>query len=117
MHVSDLGWDSRLASGEFGAFLAGTPSGAEERRERGTAGENTEKSRGLSAKSVTQWNSAQWTAGCFRDLSGAFLQKDHRARGRRPTGPFSALLGRRGPISFFLFLEDFNRVFFFLKLQ
>ena len=34
MHVSDLGWDSRLAGGEFGAFLAGAPSRAERERER-----------------------------------------------------------------------------------
>ena len=44
--------------------------------ERGTAGVKTEKFRGLSAKSVTQGNSAQWTAGCFRGLSGVFLQNN-----------------------------------------
>ena len=71
--------------------------------ERGTSGEKTMKFRGLSAKSVTQWNSAQWTAGCLRDLSGVFLQNCHSARGRRPAGPLSALLGRRGPNAFFFF--------------
>ena len=43
--------------------------------ERGTSGETTVKFRGLSAKSVTQWNNAQWTAGCFRGLSGVFFAK------------------------------------------
>ena len=78
-----------------------------------TPGEKTMKFRGLSAKSVTLYNSAQWTAGCFRDLSGVFLQSRHRARGRWPAGPLSAQLGRRGPNAFFFFLDVFNRVFLF----
>ena len=69
------------------------------------------KFRGLSAKSVTQWNSAQWTAGCFRSLSGVFLQSRHRARGRRPAGPLSALLGRRGPNAFFFFWRFYLEFF------
>ena len=84
-------------------FLADVPPESRRGEKERTSGEKTMKFRGLSAKSVTQWNSAQWTAGCFRGLSGVFLQNRHRARGRRPTGPISAQLGRRGPNAFFFF--------------
>ena len=72
------------------------------------------KFRGLSAKSVTLCNSAQWTAGCFRDLSGVFLQSRHRARGRWPAGPLSAQLGRRGPNAFFFFWRFCLEFFLFV---
>ena len=83
--------DSPAAS--LALFLADVPPESRRGARGRTSGEKTIKFRGLSAKSVTLCNSAQWTAGCFRGLSGVFLQKDNRAR--PPAG--RAVFGVVGP--------------------
>ena len=113
MHVGDLVWVSQLAGGEFGAFLADVPSESRKGEEERDCGVKTEKFRGLSAKSVTQCNSAQWTAGCFRVLSGAFLQKTTaRAAAGRP-GRFRRCWAVVGRMCFFFFPEILLEFFLF----
>ena len=103
--------DSPAAS--LALFLTDVPPESRRGRERErTSGEKTMKFRGLSAKSVTQWNSAQWTAGCFRDFSVVFLQKDHRARPPADRAVFG-IVGPSWAECVFLFPEVFIRVFLF----